>query len=1430
MGVWLALTGGGRAEAQSVLSFHAPAQPSGSMDVRLHPMENVTPGTPTLVTFGVPFTRGSMTVAGLSTVRVLQGGVEVPAHVELLTPWRHLTSAAVDGQSVRVARVQIRHAFVSGYPESETLTVAWGGAPRSMDVPGLTDPLQGWHPVTSGTFEAADGIREPDVYVVLPKEVLALGVLNGKRHAPFGGGIVETRDDPAAEDAVEQWPGYEEVDRAFKNSFYTTINQDDPRVTQYGAGMLIDYKHDSEPWLYDRSSAFFLLYLKSGYLRPLREAVRSTQYYRTQLYGPEVLPPTSAGLFKLKTPNPATPSGGNDAMYAYAECFAYDLWLTGNPESVEPIRWVAATVNALADNSRWGPTLGAWTERHTSLATLANVVAFEVTGDALYRETVLRHVEDYRWHQDGAGGLLPANRLDGGLYHYGWQHGDGEPDVLVASHWMTTLTVDAMVRAYGVSEDPGIADFVIRAARFQASALMEDDEHDFDTYAGVLRYPGYMIRYDGAPDLLDGHDTSAINHALDVASSVAWGAYFQHLRHGVPDPGIEAAARDLYFAFDVGVNFWIRPAAPPLGFTAFRVNPPRKFSWEHRPSGSLSWVMGQIDAISPPPQVVITAPAPNTRYTAPATVQIEVEATAPNASIVKVEFFDGAVKIGEDDTAPYTLTWTGVIADTRGHTLTAKATTSLGVVGASLGVPIDVRAPGRPELTLVSPAPGTTLTAPAEVVLVAEVVPEPGVAVDRVVFLREYIEQHVDREPPYTFTVAGVLAGSHEFEVMAFDVNGGYDIETVRVTVRTPTPPTVALTSPTAGTQVAREGILRLRADASAAGSRITRVRFLADGGFLAEDSTAPYEIDYRVSAGWELGAHTITARAYETNGGIAESTTSIEAIGLPPMTATWVSPAASANIPFPTPIEMEVEASAPDSEVASVEFFANGQPAGSMAAPPYRVTFVPESIRDWELRARVTDTYGRRVEVARLVHVTGPSTPTVAFVAPVGGALGLAPATFALEAVAAVSGATIVRVEFYRGSTRLGEDAEAPFTWTDSDVGVGEYLYRAVAVASTGRTAEASVRVMVGAPDAPVATVTAPRFSGPQVGTFERLTFEASAGHTGAGSIERVEFWLDNVRLGEDRTAPYALEWVVGSNYGYHEVQARAFDTTGVEGRSGTVGFELIQPPTVAVGAPAAGATVGVGRSSVLSATVVRGTYAISEVRFLVNGAVVGTDATAPYAYDWTPATPGTYRLSARVYDTRGLSPSSPEVVVTAATNLPPSAAADEVARAEDRREAKVATSVLLANDSDPDGDTLSLTAVGNAQPAGATVTVSGAWVIYTAPAAGAGNGSFEYTLSDGPGGHAVTGLVTVVSSVPGGGGPNAATLELRGSDVVVTFVGVPGRAYRVQYATDLTPPAVWQEFGPPAVSTAAPNGVFGYVDVAPAGPQRFYRAVTHP
>ena len=177
---------------------------------------------------------------------------------------------------------------------------------------------------------------------------------------------------------------------------------------------------------------------------------------------------------------------------------------------------------------------------------------------------------------------------------------------------------------------------------------------------------------------------------------------------------------------------------------------------------------------------------------------------------------------------------------------------------------------------------------------------------------------------------------------------------------------------------------------------------------------------------------------------------------------------------------------------------------------------------------------------------------------------------------------------------------------------------------------------------------------------------------------------------------------------------------------------------------------------------------------------------------------------------------------------NTAPVAGPDTVTRLNTSRVAKVLKGVLLANDTDAESDPLTIVAVGGATPAGATVTFVGNFVVYTAPATNSGNGSFTYTLSDGPGGHTVSATVTVLEAgAPATQGANAVSIVASGGNMLVTFIGVPLSPYRVQYSGDTAAPYTWREFAPPALFVAPANGVFTFADPSPVGPLRLYRAV---
>lgn len=89
------------------------------------------------------------------------------------------------------------------------------------------------------------------------------------------------------------------------------------------------------------------------------------------------------------------------------------------------------------------------------------------------------------------------------------------------------------------------------------------------------------------------------------------------------------------------------------------------------------------------PTVSITLPANNATFTAPATVTINATANDGDGTITKVEFYNGSTLLGSSTTAPYSYSWTGVVAGT--DTIKAIATDNKGATSTSTAIIITIQ-------------------------------------------------------------------------------------------------------------------------------------------------------------------------------------------------------------------------------------------------------------------------------------------------------------------------------------------------------------------------------------------------------------------------------------------------------------------------------------------------------------------------------------------------------------------------------------------------------------------------------------------------------------------------------------------------------------------------------------------------------------------
>ena len=286
---------------------------------------------------------------------------------------------------------------------------------------------------------------------------------------------------------------------------------------------------------------------------------------------------------------------------------------------------------------------------------------------------------------------------------------------------------------------------------------------------------------------------------------------------------------------------------------------------------------------------------------------------------------------------------------------------------------------------------------------------------------------------------------------------------------------------------------------------------------------------------------------------------------------------------------------------------------------------------------------------------------PTATLTSPANGATFTAPASISLTANAADADGTVVRVDFYNGTTLLGSDTTAPYAWTWTNVAAGTYSLRATAVDNAGAatsSSTATVTVSAAGNSAPTATLTSPA-NGATFTAPASISLTANAADAD-GTVVRVDFYNGTTLLGSDTTAPYAWTWT-NVAAGTYSLRATAVDNAGAATSSSTatitVSAAANSAPTATLTSPANGATFTAPASLSLTANAADADGTVVRVDFYNGTTLLGSDATAPYAITWSNVAAGSYSLRATAVDNAGAATSSSTATVTvsgAATSAP--------------------------------------------------------------------------------------------------------------------------------------------------------------------------------
>jgi hypothetical protein len=352
-----------------------------SVTVHLVPGQGVT-GTQR-VNLGLPLQQGQLTDA--ERVRVLSGSQELRAARRALAKYG-------DG-SLRSVQIQFE-TTISGEADIELRV---GEAPTTQ---ALTMAA------VDSTLVNPNGEQGPRVWSVLPAAWLSA--------SGFAGPLVP-------EAAVASTP----------SAAWATLCDYDRYNT--AAFLAAGYETDRAVWLFDRGTALYRGYARSGEISPLRSAYIETSMYRNRITG------TGTG-----TRNGLPAGGADDVKYAYSQNLALHYLLTGDDRHRESAEGMALGMSQLWSSPGYSGGTDFWTERHAGFGLLAYVWAMIVSDDqsANFRRLADAAVDAYLSLQN----TYPPGYTDTEarcFAHTGDAHGEGGA-YFGCSPWMSAILGDAL--------------------------------------------------------------------------------------------------------------------------------------------------------------------------------------------------------------------------------------------------------------------------------------------------------------------------------------------------------------------------------------------------------------------------------------------------------------------------------------------------------------------------------------------------------------------------------------------------------------------------------------------------------------------------------------------------------------------------------------------------------------------------------------------------------------------------------------------------------------------------------------------------------------------------------------------------------------------------------------------------------------------------
>jgi hypothetical protein len=531
---------GNQATSAAVVATVSNTVPTGQQTITLVP--NGGTGANELVSVGVPFPAGALTDS--SRFRVLDNlGAEVPIFVKPTLRWHWLDN------SIRALKVQF-FANMSGGQKVYTFTTS---TPRNTALDITEQAYQ------NGTLVGKFNYHVPRVLAALNPEWMCSSRIAG--------------------------PQKPKTAQTAYDSYFET---------QFAWAKNVSYTDDFDTWLFDRPTAIYKQYIRTGNTEYLKEAFNSYRFYIDRITTSGVAP----GGFEM-----TSPVGGykdpRDVKYLYIEPVLLHLALTG-----DDTQNISGKVPLMADrfwsggwhfpHTAYTSVSQAFTERQTGLMLLAQVAAYEITGNATYLSRINTQIGHFYNHQQNNPDGLPYDgswRHDWNVHEGGTGEFDPEDQRRGGSPWMSENIIDGLWHAWLVTADTRIPTMV------KGFALDFMENYGFGQPSHFAASGGVTWRHscnepNGTIALYWSSSVMTAPQIVEIMNSDGWYSDGHN-----PESALPVAAA-YYFSTNATerqilrnrtnlIELYYNTACANISSTV------RKFNWNHRGSSVSRWMLDQ---------------------------------------------------------------------------------------------------------------------------------------------------------------------------------------------------------------------------------------------------------------------------------------------------------------------------------------------------------------------------------------------------------------------------------------------------------------------------------------------------------------------------------------------------------------------------------------------------------------------------------------------------------------------------------------------------------------------------------------------------------------------------------------------------------------------------------------------------------------------